>query len=56
MNEKSIKTYKLSRNEMKSIKNYLIHGIYLFVYGFVKYWSFPMSNYMRYFVLKIFET
>lgn len=54
MSQKSIRTYKISRNDMKSIKNCFMHAIYLFIYGFVKYWSFPMSNYMRYLVLKIF--
>jgi acetyltransferase-like isoleucine patch superfamily enzyme len=43
-----------SNKEMHSVKNYILHGIYLGLYGFVKYWSLPLSNYLRYFVIKIF--
>lgn len=51
---KTIETKKISKEEMKSAKNYLLHAGYLFFYGFFKYWSFPLSNYLRFSVLKFF--
>ncbi len=43
-----------SRNEMRSLKNCILHGIYLSLYGLVKYWSFPLFNYLRYGVIRLF--
>ena len=40
---------------MKSLKNMLLHGIYLGLYGFVKYLSFPFFNRLRYMVLHLFS-
>ena len=45
---------ELSRKEMYSPINYIKHGLFFFFYGFFKYWSFPFSNYLRYFILKFF--
>lgn len=43
-----------SKNEMNSAKNLILHGLYLGLYGFVKYLSFPFFHYFRYFVIRIF--
>ena len=43
-----------SKEEMNSIKNMLLHGVYLGLYGFVKYLPFPFFHYFRYFVIKLF--
>lgn len=45
---------ELSRKEMYSAKNYIIHALFFFFYGLFKYWSIPFSNYLRYFVLIFF--
>ena len=45
---------ELSRKEMYSPVNYLKHGLFFFFYGIFKYWSVPLSNYLRYVVLKVF--
>lgn len=42
-------------SELHSLPNYLLHGIYLLSYSFVKYLSFPFSNYLRFLVLYIFS-
>lgn len=39
---------------MRSRSNLLRHAVYLGLYGIVKHCSIPMSNYARYFVLKLF--
>jgi len=39
---------------MRSPGNCLRHGLYLTLYGLVKYWSLPFLNYARYAVLKLF--
>jgi len=44
----------ITKKEMRNSKNILLHGFFLFFYGFFKYWSFPLSNYLRVFVLKFF--
>jgi len=46
---------KKSKSEMRSVKNYISHGVYLFLYGFVKYLSFPFSNYLRFTILRLFS-
>ncbi|AXH11883.1 acyltransferase [Halarcobacter bivalviorum] len=46
-------TFK-SKEEMNNFKNMFLHGIYLGLYGFVKYLPFPFFHYFRYFVIKIF--
>lgn len=43
-----------ANSEMKSIKNMLLHGAYLTMYSIFKYQSFPLSNYFRYGIIKIF--
>ena len=49
-------TIKFAKNEdMKSTRNMLIHGVYLTLYSFVKYLSFPFSNLLRYYVLNLFS-
>ncbi|MBF7066134.1 acyltransferase [Aliarcobacter butzleri] len=45
-----------SKNEMNSLKNLILHGIYLGLYGFVKYLSFPFFNYLRFFIIKLFSS
>ena len=46
----------MSRSDMHSLKNYFLHGIYTSLYAMVKYASFPLFNYLRYFVLKLFSS
>lgn len=41
--------------QMRSLKNVLLHAIYLFIYAFFKYLSFPLCNYLRFFVIRIFS-
>lgn len=48
------KTYH-TRSQMRSVRNMLLHAVYLSMYAFVKYLSFPLFNYLRYVVLKIFS-
>lgn len=48
------KFFKINKNEMKSFKNSLLHGIYLLFYGFVKNLPFPFCNYLRYCILRLF--
>lgn len=43
-----------SRNEMNSARNLVLHGVYLLLYAFVKYLSFPFFNYLRYAVIRLF--
>jgi acetyltransferase-like isoleucine patch superfamily enzyme len=44
----------ISKNEMKNISSMFFHSIYLFLYGFFKYISLPLFNYMRLIILKFF--
>ncbi len=44
-----------SKAQMRSPKNYLLHGIYLACYALVKYNSLPLFNYARYLVLRLFS-
>ena len=46
----------MPRLDMHSPKNYLLHGIYISLYALVKYSSFPLFNYLRYFVLRLFSS
>ncbi|MBN2396285.1 MAG: acyltransferase [Candidatus Atribacteria bacterium] len=39
---------------MYSLKNYVLQGIFQALYSFVKYFSFPLMNYIRYAVLVFF--
>lgn len=41
-------------SDMHSPKNYILHGLYLTCYALVKYLSFPLSNYLRFGVLRLF--
>ena len=49
-----IERKKLSRKDMKSPGNMITHGVFLLFYGFVKYWSFPFSEYFRFLILRLF--
>ena len=40
--------------ELHSKENYFWHGIYLGLYSLVKYWSMPLANYPRSFVIRMF--
>lgn len=44
-----------TKSEMNSLKNYLLHGIYLSLYALVKYLSFPFFNYFRFAILRLFS-
>ena len=52
--QKENNLFKISNREMHSVKNYLIHAVYLGLYGLFKYWSMPLTNYLRYVILKCF--
>jgi acetyltransferase-like isoleucine patch superfamily enzyme len=43
-----------SKNEMRSPRNYIFHGLFFSLYAFFKYCSFPFFNYFRFLVLKVF--
>lgn len=47
-------TQRYTNSQMRSSKNMWLHGLYLGLYGFVKYLPFPFTNYLRYFVIKLF--
>lgn len=55
MNKDKFKGVVRSNSDMHSFKNYLLHGIYLTLYGFFKYMSFPLSNLIRYGILRLFS-
>ena len=44
------------RSDMHSFRNYVLHGIYLLLYGLVKYLSFPFTNYLRSGILRLFSS
>ncbi len=46
--------FYISRKEMYCFKNFILQGLYVFLFAFVKNISFPLTNYIRYLVLKIF--
>lgn len=48
------KLRKLSRDEMYSLKNYVVQGIFQILYAFVKNSSFPFFNYLRFVVVILF--
>jgi len=41
--------------EMRNFSNSILHGVYLFLYGSVKYLSFPFFNYFRYGIIRLFS-
>lgn len=43
------------KKEMNNSKNYFIHGLFSFLYAFVKYLSFPLCNYFRFIIIKMFS-
>lgn len=43
-------------SDMHRVKFYLLHGLYLSLYAFVKYLPFPLCNYLRFAVLRIFSS
>ena len=55
MNKDKVKGTVKPNSDMHSFKNYLLHGIYLTLYGFFKYMSFPLSNLVRYGILRLFS-
>ena len=44
----------LDKKELRSKKNYILNGLFYSLYSFVKYLSFPLSNYLRYACLVLF--
>ena len=42
------------RSAMHNLQNYLLHGFYLGLYGFFKYASFPLFNYLRFAIIRLF--
>jgi acetyltransferase-like isoleucine patch superfamily enzyme len=44
----------LQKSEMRSTKNYLLHGLFFTLYAPIKYCSVPLVNYLRYLIIKIF--
>ena len=52
---KIVQPAKKPRSDMHSLKNYVLHGLYLTLYGCVKYLPFPLFNYLRFGVLRIFS-
>ena len=56
MNNNKVKGTVKPNSDMHSFKNYLLHGIYLTLYGFFKYMSFPLSNFVRYGILRLFSS
>lgn len=54
--ENKVSSQRVSPEEMHSVKNQILHGLYLLLYSFVKYISIPFSNYLRYFVIRLFSS
>jgi len=46
---------RVNTSAMRSPLNIILHGVYLSIYGFVKYLPFPLTNYLRYIVIKMFS-
>jgi len=44
----------IEKNELRSVKHYLLHGLFYFLYGFLKNLSFPFCNYLRFACLVLF--
>jgi len=44
----------VSRDSVRSGRNFFLHAIYLLVYGLFKNFSIPLFNYARYAILRIF--
>jgi hypothetical protein len=42
--------------EMKSLKNCILHGFYLFLYAPFKNSAFPFFNYIRYIIIRLFTS
>ncbi len=49
------KRFYSNNGEMKSLKNCMLHGLYLCFYAIFKNLSFPLSNYLRFVVLRMFS-
>lgn len=47
-------TAKNNRSTDFQIQDFLIHGVYFFFYGLVKYWPSPGGDYLRYLISKPF--
>lgn len=54
MTENPNKLYRVSGSQMRSLKNCLLHGLFFFLYGFVKYLPFPFCNQLRFAVIRLF--
>lgn len=52
---KNLASTRIERSEMHTFRNYVFQGLYLAIYALVKYLSFPLSNYLRYGVLRLFS-
>jgi acetyltransferase-like isoleucine patch superfamily enzyme len=50
-----IKSRRVPKSEMNSIGNMLAHGVYLGLYGFVKYLPFPFFELLRFGVIRMFS-
>jgi len=42
-------------HEMRSVSAYVLHGLYMALYAPFKYLSFPLANYVRYGILRLFR-
>lgn len=54
MEDKKLTEY--SRKEMHSLRNYITQGAFTALYSLVKYNSFPLFNYVRYAIIRIFTS
>ena len=45
----------MEKTDVASPLNLLLHGVYLGLYGFVKYLPFPFFHYLRYAVIRLFS-
>jgi acetyltransferase-like isoleucine patch superfamily enzyme len=54
--EGTVSKYFVEKKNMRSTKSVILHGLYLFLYGFVKYLPFPLTNLLRYAVLRLFSS
>ena len=44
----------IEKKELRSLGNYLAQGSFNFLYAFFKYLDFPLFNYFRFIILKVF--
>ena len=48
------KTTVMSRSQMHSPRNYVLHGLFMVLYGCVKYLAFPLCDYLRFAAVRLF--